>query len=112
GWISLGWISLGWISLGWISLGWISLDRLSLDRLSGILCDLHAVRAHGRHAPLDRLLAELLALGRRPQREARRLAEHEAARGAGEILEPLREVDGVADEGVLESFLRPEQRGR
>ena len=39
------------------------------------------------------------------------LAEHDAARRPREVLQPLREVHGVADQRVLDALLGAEQRG-
>ena len=70
-------------------------------------------RAHRRLPALDRLLAERLALGRRAiERDVCRLAEHEAATRAGEVLQPLCEVHRVADERVLQALFGAEQTRR
>ena len=45
------------------------------------------------------------------QRRVRALVDHDAARRPSQVLQPLREVHGVADERVLEPLLGAEQRG-
>ena len=76
--------------------------------------DVDAVRAHRRLPPLDRRArrAATHSDAASQRRRSVALVEHDAARRPREVLQPLREVHGVADERVLEPLLGPEQRGR
>ena len=93
--------------------------RSRLTRRSGLLrhvrlLDVDAVRrCTGAFRPLTGVLAERLALerGAAAPRAVASLSTIAPGRPR-QVLEPLREVHGVADERVLEPLLRAEQRGR
>ena len=83
----------------------------TLPRLRGVLLR-QSERDDGRVAALDELRVELLEVGRLlGEGVPGRLAQHGLAR-LGELLEALAQVDGVADERVLDPLLAAEQRGR
>src|SRR3954447_20416678 len=70
------------------------------------------IRVHGCLATFDHVLAHRLDVERARDRVDRRTAQHRGAGRAGEVLQSLREVHGVADERVLDALVESEQRRR
>src|SRR3954469_23127647 len=93
-------------------LGGIPASRRSLIRQSPfhVVEHVDAERPHRRGPPFDRRLLEGHDLELSVQRRVRALVDHDPTRRPRQVLEPLRAVPGVADEGVLDPLLRPEQR--
>ena len=94
-----------WFADGHDVASWVT-DRTGCGLVDG--CDLSWPNRRG--ATLDEMLAEILGLGLHGELVPRDVADDDLAVG-GELLQPLAQVDGIADDRVLETLVGAEQRG-